>query len=77
MNSHELLPLLPFIAPETLTRTRLPTAEELEREEGPRTFLLRGQELAALKTRIQFRRSVSRCDLFYTALLPQPDHGFR
>jgi hypothetical protein len=52
MQSHELLPLLPFLAPETLARVQLPTRAELDAADGPGTFLLRGDELAVLKARI-------------------------
>lgn len=52
MHSHELLPLLPFLSAEKHARTRAPTKSDLEGE-GPRTFLLRGSELASLKRAIE------------------------
>jgi len=50
MNSHELLPLLPFLASNTGTRTNaLEISQSVADGDAPRTFLLRGEDLASAK----------------------------
>lgn len=54
MRSHELIPLLPFLAEGLIGRENAPTRAELDAAaDAPRTFLLRGAELAALKARLE------------------------
>lgn len=54
MRSHELIPLLPFLAEGLVRREHAPTRAELDAAgNAPRTFLLLGPELAALKARIE------------------------